>query len=190
VARLRGERVRLRDWRDEDLAPFAALNADPEVMRHFPRPLTREESDAVAARIRTGLAERGYGWWALEVPGLGFAGFVGVGPVPFEAPFNRLDDPVLEVGWRLARAAWGHGYATEGARLALAHAFDVLGAAQVVSFTTTLNLPSQLVMQRLGMRPDGDFDHPRLPEGHPQRRHLLYRLAAEGWRAQRASLPS
>jgi RimJ/RimL family protein N-acetyltransferase len=160
-------RLRLRPWRDADLAPFAALNADPEVMAHFPAPLTRAESDALAAR--------GWGLWAVEVPGgCAFAGYVGLAEPRFEASFTRC----LEIGWRLARAQWGRGYATEGARAALRFAFDELGRDEVVSFTTVANARSRAVMERLGMRrdPADDFDHPVIAVGHPLRRHVLYRV--------------
>jgi len=170
-------RLRLRPWRDADLAPFAALNADPKVMAHFPKPLDRRESDEAAARIRAGFAQRGYGWWAVEVPGeVAFAGFIGLSIPGFDAHFM----PCVEIGWRLAWAQWGKGYATEGARAALGFAFGTLGLREVVAFTTTTNLPSQAVMRRLGMHrsPADDFDHPNLPEGHRLRRHVLFRIAA------------
>jgi len=172
-------RLLLRPWRDADLEPFAALNADPEVMAHFPKTLDRAESDQVAARIRAGFEQRGFGWWAVEVPGQApFIGFIGLSVPSFAAHFM----PCVEIGWRLAREHWGKGYATEGARAALDFAFGKLGLREVLAFTTTTNLPSQAVMQRLGMRhsPDDDFDHPSLPAGHPLRRHVLYRISAPG----------
>jgi ribosomal-protein-alanine N-acetyltransferase len=178
---LRTDRLLLRPWRDEDLAPFAALNADPRVMEHFPAPLSAAESAASAARIRAHLEERGFGLWAVEVPGVtAFAGFVGLSVPRFEAPFT----PCVEVGWRLACAHWGHGYATEGARAAVAFGFERLGLAEVVSFTVPGNVRSRRVMERLGMArdPGGDFDHPLIPAGHPLRRHVLYRLRREAWR--------
>src|SRR4029450_5827080 len=123
VEELRTPRLLLRDWCDDDLDPFAALNAHPEVMRHFPAPLSRSQSDALAARIRTELAERGFGLWALESPGEApFLGFVGLATPGFEAPFT----PCVEVGWRLAWRFWGRGYATEAARAVLEHAFGGL----------------------------------------------------------------
>jgi RimJ/RimL family protein N-acetyltransferase len=174
---LRGARVALRPWVDADLEPFAAMNADAEVMRHFVAPLTRAESDALAERLRAVVESLGYGLWALDVPGLGFAGFVGLSPsVPFDVP--GFPAPVTEIGWRLARAAWGRGYATEAARLALDYAFGRLGAEAIVSFTATSNLRSQAVMQRLGLVQRGEFDHPRIAEGHPLRRHVLYAIDA------------
>jgi ribosomal-protein-alanine N-acetyltransferase len=167
-------RLRLRPWRESDLEPFAALNADPRVMEHFPSPLARGESDAVAGRIMEAMQSQGWGLWALEVVGgEPFIGFTGLAVPGFEAHFT----PCTEVGWRLARSAWGHGYATEAARAALAFGFGELGLAEIVSFTTAANTRSAAVMERLGMERDGEFDHPRLPEGSPVRRHVLYRIA-------------
>lgn len=175
VPTLTTDRLVLRPWRPTDRAPWAALNADPEVMALMPSLLTRAEADAFAARIEAELAERGWGLWAVEVPGhAGFVGFVGLHVPGFAAPFT----PCVEVGWRLARAAWGRGYATEGATAVLDHAWAVLGLDEVVSFTSEGNLRSRAVMERLGMTrdPADDFDHPNLPEGHRLRRHVLYRL--------------
>ncbi|HEX8796255.1 MAG TPA: GNAT family N-acetyltransferase [Polyangiaceae bacterium] len=174
---VRTQRLILRRWRDDDLAPYAALNADPRVMAHFPSVLSREESDAQAGRIRKHWDDQGFGLWAVEVAGgAPFIGFIGLQRVPFEAAFT----PAVEVGWRLAFDAWGHGYATEGARAALALGFGALGLREIVSMTVTSNERSWHVMEKLGMRRahGEDFDHPRLPEGHPLRRHILYRLAA------------
>ena len=174
---LRGPRVLLRPWLPSDLAPFAALNADPEVMEHLPGPITREESDATATRIEAHLATRGFTFWALEVPGeVAFAGFVGLVVPRFEAHFT----PCVEIGWRLARAHWGKGYALEGAKVALRAAFGALGQSEVVSLTVPGNARSRRVMDRLGMThtPADDFDHPRVPEGSPLRPHVLYRLNA------------
>ena len=147
-------------------------------MEHFPTVLSRKDSDALATRIDEHFAERGFGLWAVEIPGVApFAGFIGLSVPGFQARFM----PCVEIGWRLAAEHWGRGYATEGARAALAFGFDVLGLSEIVSFTTAGNLPSLRVMERLGMRrdPADDFDHPTLPEGHPLRRHVLYRLRAD-----------
>ena len=178
---LRSERLLLRRWRPEDRAPFAALNDDPAVMEHFPARLTPAESDAMVDRIETGFAAHGFGLWALEVTEPGdltgeFIGFTGLNVPGFEAHFT----PAVEVGWRLARRAWGHGYASEAARRALAVAFDDYHLGEVVSFTSTTNLRSQAVMRRIGMTrdPDGDFDHASLPPGHRLQRHVLYRIKA------------
>lgn len=168
------ERLRLRRWRDEDLAPFAALNADPRVVEYLHGPLSRAESDALAARIAAHFAARGFGVWAVEAPGLvPFAGFVGLFVPTFVAAFT----PCVEVAWRLDPVCWGRGYATEAARAALAFGFTALGLDEIVAFTVPANRRSRAVMQRIGMTHDAadDFDHPELPEGHPLRRHVLYR---------------
>jgi RimJ/RimL family protein N-acetyltransferase len=167
-------RLRMRQWREPDREPFAALNADPEVMRYFPAPLTRAQSDALAAREQAHIGERGWGLWAVEViDGAPFIGFVGLAEPNFSAHFT----PTVEVGWRLAQAHWGLGYATEAANAALDFAFGRLGLAEVVSFTAKVNTRSIRVMERLGMSHDAsdDFDHPSVAEG-PLRPHVLYRL--------------
>jgi len=170
-------RLVLRPWRESDLAAFAALNADPAVMEHFPSVLSREESDAMAGRIMARISEHGWGNWAVEVVGgEPFIGFTGLTVPAFEAHFT----PCVEVGWRLARSAWGNGYATEAARAALAFGFGELGLAQVVSFTALSNRRSMAVMERIGMRRDGEFDHPKLDAASPLRRHALYRIDAPG----------
>jgi RimJ/RimL family protein N-acetyltransferase len=171
---LRGERVVLRGWRESDLEPFAALNADPVVMEHFPSTITRARSDSIVLeRVLPMFAEHGFGWWAVDVPGVApFVGFVGLQEPSFDAWFT----PCVEVGWRLSREHWGHGYATEAARAALTHGFDVVGLDEIVSFTVPANVRSRAVMERLGMRYDGEFEHPRLAEGSPLRTHVLYRL--------------
>jgi ribosomal-protein-alanine N-acetyltransferase len=180
VPQLRTERLVLRRWYADDRAPFAAMNADPQVMEHFPATLTRAASDAVVDRIEARFAQHGYGMWAVEVVGTAeFIGFTGLNPVTFDAPFT----PAMEIGWRLARTAWGHGYATEAARAAVRFAFTDLDVAELVSFTATANLRSQAVMRRIDMTRDlaGDFDHPSVPEAHRVRRHVLYRLCRDRW---------
>lgn len=179
----RTPRLLLRHWRASDRDALAALNADPEVMAHFPATLDRAASDATADRIAAHFAARGFGLWAVEVQGgAPFIGFAGLMVPRFEAHFT----PAVEIGWRFARAAWGHGYATEAAREALRLGFTKLGLASIVSFTVPGNLRSRRVMERLGMShdPADDFDHPSLPEGSPLRRHVLYRLSAERWAQQ------
>ena len=165
----------MRGWVDADRAPFAALNVDPEVMEHFPSTLSRVESDHLVDLIQDGLVTRGWGLWAIELLATAtFIGFVGLNAVPFEAEFT----PAVEVGWRLGRAHWGHGYATEAARAALDFGFQHAGLDEIVSFTNVGNLRSQRVMQRIGMTrdPAGDFEHPAVPAGHPIRPHVLYRI--------------
>jgi RimJ/RimL family protein N-acetyltransferase len=157
VSTIHTPRLHLRHWRDTDLQPFAAMNADPRVMDFISRPLDRGESDARAAQIRDHFAHHEFG---LSVP-------------QFEAHFT----PCVEIGWRLAYAHWGHGYATEAARAVLEFGFRRLGLEEIVSFTVPANKRSRAVMERIGMTrsPSDDFDHPILPENHPLRRHVLYR---------------
>jgi RimJ/RimL family protein N-acetyltransferase len=169
------ERLILRRWREDDRLPFAAMNADPDVMRHFPSVMTKEQSDALVDRIEQGFDEHGYGLWALEVRDSGeFIGFTGLILQTFEAHFT----PAVEIGWRLARPAWGHGYAIEAARKALAYGFGEAGLDEIVSMTTVGNERSRSVMERLGMTrdPADDFEHVRIPEGSPIRPHVLYRI--------------
>lgn len=167
---LRSARLILRPWRDEDREPFAALNADPRVMEYFPALLTREESDGAVQRIRDHFDREGFGLWALEIPGVApFIGFTGLVRPGFM--------PGVEIGWRLAHAYWGTGYATEAARVAAAFGFDTLGLDEILAMVVPANLRSQRVMAKLGMVRDraADFDHPRIPDG-PARRHWLFRL--------------
>lgn len=171
---LRTDRLLMRRWRDEDRAPFAAMNADPEVMRYFPQPLDRAASDAFVNRIEARFEEQGFGLWALEVPGPGaFIGYTGLNPMPDGVPGAGG----MEVGWRLAREAWHRGYATEAARAAVAVAFGGAGLTELWSMTAVLNVPSQAVMRRVGMREEARFDHPGIEAGHPLRAHVAYRLA-------------
>jgi RimJ/RimL family protein N-acetyltransferase len=182
---LRTDRLVVRPWRDEDRTPWAAMNADPEVMRYLGPPLDRAAADAMLDRLADAIARQGWGLWAVEVVAgdgpEGFVGFTGLSRPRFDAAFT----PCVEVGWRLARAAWGNGYATEAAGAALGYAFDVLGLDEVVSFTTVANARSRAVMERLGMTrdPADDFDHPNLAADDPLRPHALYRLTADEWRA-------
>jgi len=175
---IRTERLLLRRWRPEDLAPFADLNADPVVMEFFPSSLTPAESDGFAARVDAEFDERGYGLFAVEVVGgEGFVGFVGLHAFTLEEPSPMPFAPGVEIGWRLARSAWGRGYASEAARSCLAFGFEEIGLDEIVSFTSVVNERSQQVMRRIGMQRDAadDFDHPRVPESSPLRPHVLYR---------------
>jgi RimJ/RimL family protein N-acetyltransferase len=168
-------RIRLRRWRDEDREAFAAMNSDARVMEFFRSSLSRAESAAMVDCIQKDFSERGFGLWAIEVPAVApFIGFAGFAVAGFNAHFT----PCVEVGWRLAFEHWGHGYATEAAQLALGYGFGTLALSEVVSFTSATNHRSRAVMERLGMRrdPAEDFDYPSFPEGHPLRRHVLYRL--------------
>ena len=163
------ERLLLRHWRDADREPFAELNADPEVMAHFPAPLTRAESDAMIDRHQAMLDAGDPGVLAVEVLQTGaFIGFVGLAIPRFEASFT----PCVEIGWRLARSAWGHGYATEAARAVLARGLAEHG--EIVAFTAVSNLRSRSVMDRIGMTCVEEFDHPNVAAEHPLRRHVLY----------------
>lgn len=175
------ERLRLRRWREADREPFAALNADPEVMRYFAEPLSRAASDASIDGWQRQFEERGWSNWAAELRATGeLLGFVGLSVPRRTLPFS----PCVEIGWRLARGHWGRGYATEGARAALQVGFERLGLPEIVSFTTLSNRPSRAVMERIGLRDTGrDFEHPGLPPGHPLRLHCLYQVTAEEWRA-------
>jgi ribosomal-protein-alanine N-acetyltransferase len=169
------ERLLLRDWRDADLAPFVAMNADPVVMEFFPETYSEERTGRFVVRIREQWTELGYGLWAVERKDTErFIGYVGLWPATFPAHFT----PAVEVGWRLAADQWGHGYATEGAQAALDYGFNTVGLKEIVSFTSAINVRSWRVMERLGMHRDvsGDFEHPNLPEGHPVRPHVLYRI--------------
>lgn len=172
---LETDRLILRPWRDEDLAPYAAMNADPEVMRFYPEPYPYGRSLENLQRNRADLEARGWGWWALELKGEApFIGFVGLAPVPAFQPFA----PAVETGWRLLRPYWGRGLAPEGAREALRVAFGELGLEEVVAFTAVVNGPSRRVMEKLGMirDPRDDFHHPRLAADHPLGPHVLYRI--------------
>ena len=177
---LQGPRVRLRQWEERDLEPFGELNADPVAMEYFPSTFTRAQSDEMVARLRTTIDEHGFGFWCLEIDGA-CAGFTGLVVPNFEAPFM----PAIEIGWRMLPRYWGRGLATEAARLALDHGFNVLQASEIVAYTAVANARSRAVMERLGMHHDAgdDFDHPRLAVGHALRRQVLYRLRRSSWRA-------
>ncbi len=177
---LKTPRLILRPWQPEDFKPFAAMNADPKVMEFFPATLAQEESDVLARKLQEQLEERGWGFWAVAVPGTAdFIGFIGISPVPFTAPFT----PTVEIAWRLSPQYWGQGYATEGAKAALQYGFEILKLEEIVAFTTVSNTKSRAVMRRLGMthNPQDDFEHPKLTEGHPLRHHVLYRFSAKQW---------
>jgi RimJ/RimL family protein N-acetyltransferase len=162
-------RLRLRRWSEADRSPFAAINADPRVMEFMPKCLSREESDAFADRIETHFDKHGFGLYAAELlESREFIGFVGLSVPGFISG--------VEIGWRLRADCWGRGLATEGARAVATYAFETLGMRELISFTVPANLRSRRVMEKIGMVQDRDFDHPNLPEGHPLRRHVLYKL--------------
>jgi RimJ/RimL family protein N-acetyltransferase len=167
-------RLLLRGWKAEDRAPFAAMNADPKVMRYFPSPLAESETNSMLERNAAHFEQYGFGLWAVELSLTGeFIGFIGLSVPRFEAPFT----PCVEIGWRLAAHHWNKGLATEGAGAVLRHGFESLRMDEIVSFTTVDNLPSRRVMEKIGMNrdPKDDFDHPRLPISHELRRHVLCR---------------
>jgi RimJ/RimL family protein N-acetyltransferase len=180
------DRLLLRRWVQSDRLPFARLNADAQVMEHFPSVLTRDECDAMVARIESHFEQHGFGLWAVEVRDqIPFIGFVGLSIPSFAAHFT----PCVEVGWRLAVESWGRGYATEAARAALAFGFGPLGLAEIVSFTVPENDRSRRVMERLGMthNPADDFEHPSLPG---RRRHVLYRVSTNSYSTFATFAPS
>lgn len=184
---LETERLLLRAWQDEDMDPFAELCADPEVMRYFPEPLTREKSEAMVSRCRSKQEKQGFCMAPVEVKLSGeFLGFAGLNRPDYGKPLPF--DPCVEIGWRLKRSAWGKGYASEAARAWLRFGFETIGLEEIVAFTIPANIPSQKVMERIGMTRDpvGDFLHPALPEDHPVAPHVLYRLSKEDW--QRPSI--
>jgi RimJ/RimL family protein N-acetyltransferase len=184
---LRTERLILRRWRDADREAFAAMNADPAVVEHLQGPMSRERSDDFIDRIEAHWDASGWGLWAVEVAdGAPFIGYVGLWPADYVT-----GQPMVEVGWRLARAHWGHGYATEAARAALHFGFETVALNEIVSFTVPQNERSRRVMERIGLRrdPAGDFDHPRVDAAlYPQLvRHVFYRLKGADWREAEAS---
>lgn len=175
-------RLVLRQWLAADRKPFAALNGDPRVTQYL-LPLTAAESDALADRLAAGIDEHGWGFWAVEAPGVApFIGFVGIKPLAPALPFS----PGVEIGWRLAQPYWGRGYASEAAEAALRVGFEQVGLPLIVAFTAVGNQRSRAVMDRLGMRADPDFfDHPAVPKESPLRAHVLYRMSRDGWIRQR-----
>jgi 3-dehydroquinate dehydratase/shikimate dehydrogenase len=171
------ERLILRPWKDEDLIPYAVMNADPRVREFFPSILTGEQSDAEVRHFRATYDRDGFCMFAAELKATGqFAGFVGLQTMNFVAPF--VAQPAVEIGWRLSRVHWGKGLATEGARGVIQYAFGTLKLRQLVAITVPANLRSRRVMEKIGMKhhPELDFDHPRIAEGHPLRAHVLYAL--------------
>jgi len=172
---IESDRLLLRSWEERDREPFARLNADPRVMEFFPACLSAVESESLVDRIEEHFREHGFTMWAAELrEQRQFIGFVGLAVPNFKAHFT----PCVEIGWRLAAAYWGRGLATEGARAVVQNAFESLNLDALVAYTVPANLRSRRVMEKIGMThdPRDDFDHPNLPEGHPLRRHVLYRL--------------
>jgi RimJ/RimL family protein N-acetyltransferase len=171
---MRTDRLVMRRWLDSDREPFATLNADPQTMVFFPATLDRQASDRLVDLIEERFDQQGYGLWALEIADTGqFIGFTGLNPMPDEVPGAGG----VEVGWRLDRHAWHHGYATEAARAALEVAFGGVGLEEIWSITAVLNEPSQAVMRRLALTEVARFDHPNVPAGHPVQPHVAYHRA-------------
>ena len=185
---LESPRLILRPWREQDRPGFAAMNADPGVMTHFPAPLSRDESDGFMDRIGAHFDRLGWGFWAVERRDTGeLAGLCGLAQIPWETlPWDERRHPVVEIGWRFGSAHQRQGFAEEAARAALSEGFGPLGMEEIIAFTIPDNLRSWGLMERLGMRREGHFEHPRLPEGHKMRRHLLYNLTRRDWQRSAA----
>jgi len=181
MIKFRTERLLPREWQDSDYPTFARINADTDVMRYFPAPLSEAESNANADVISTLIRGRGWGFWAVEIPEIAsFIGFVGLHIPTTKLPFS----PCVEIGWRLDKRFWGNGYATEAASFALKYGFTELDLNEIVSFTSKQNKPSQAVMKKLGMILDDEpFEHPSVPVPNPLREHVLYRISQKDWRA-------
>ena len=180
---IKTKRLILRSWRESDLEPFAQMNADPKVMEYFPSVMSREESDQLARMLAIKIEKTGYGFLAVSVPNVSeFIGFLGLNSID-KTTWPVHFSPAIEIGWRLAAPYWGKGYATEGAIACLKYAFEALGLHEIVSFTAEQNMPSRAVMSKIGMHydPKGDFDHPKLPNGHRLKKCVLYRLSLAEW---------
>jgi RimJ/RimL family protein N-acetyltransferase len=174
------KRLILREWKDSDFEPFAALNADPEVMEFFPKTMTHDETAAMIQRTKARYAEDGFCLWATEEKETAdFIGFIGLARPNFEAKFT----PCVEIGWRLARRFWGKGYAPEGALAVLQDGFENHGLDEIVSFTAEINLKSIRVMEKISMWRDqeNDFMHPNVADGHRLKPHVLYRMTRKDW---------
>ncbi|ACB49977.1 putative acetyltransferase [Crocosphaera subtropica ATCC 51142] len=166
-------RLKLREWKEEDKEPFFKLNSDPRVMEFMPKLLSKEESDNFVERIKTHFQTYQYGLFAVElIENQNFIGFIGLSIPKFDAFFT----PCVEIGWRLAYDYWGKGYASEGAKASLNYGFQELSLSEIVSFTFHDNVRSRQVMERIGMKYMGEFNHPALPKGHPLEKHVLYKI--------------
>ena len=179
---LKTDRLILRPWRGADRAPFAEFNADPKVMEFYTKILSRKESDELIEKFQREFDERGYGFWALEAPGIAdFIGYVGLNYWQLNRPFA----PCIDIGWRLGSPYWGNGYAFEGAVAALRYGFEILGFSEIVAMATVGNIRSRRLMERLQMQsnPAENFEHPKLPKGHPLSWRVLYRLSSSVFRA-------
>jgi len=177
------QRLRLRQWRDSDKKPFALMNADQEVMRHFPSIRTQNQSNELVDRLFKLIDKMGYGFWAAERKDSDeFIGFIGINYVDSGLPFA----PCVEIGWRLAKAHWGQGFATEGALASLDYGFIQADVGKIVSMTTLTNTPSENVMKKIGMHKCSEnFNHPEVPPGHLLSEHVLYELTKSQWLVQK-----
>ena len=182
ITEIETKRLVLRQWQEQDFAVFAQLNSDPNVMEFFPAPLSQEQSDSLARRCETLIAQRGWGFWAVELKAKKeFIGFLGLHKPKSNLPFS----PCVEIGWRLLEKHWGQGFATEGGHAALAFAFDELDLDEVVSYTTAVNKRSRAVMERLSFYDTKqNFEHPELPKGHALSEHVLYKISKSQWLAK------
>lgn len=180
IDELSTNRLLLRQWREQDLLFFAALNVDPEIMKFFPAPLNREESNALAEKCKSIISAKGWGPWAVEIKSSGeFIGFVGLNVPSPNLPFS----PCVEIAWRLHKNFWGKGYAAEAASKCLSYAFDIFKLNEIVSFTTVSNSRSRSVMERLGFsNTHQNFEHPDLPKDHALSEHVLYKISKENWK--------
>lgn len=169
----KSDRLGFRNWEEGDLTPFAEMNADPEVMTFFPNCLTRDQTAEMIARLKTGYAENGYTFFAVdELESQDFIGFIGLIQPNFEAFFT----PCVEIGWRLKKSVWNKGYATEGANACLTYGFKTFGFSEIIAITAVVNKKSERIMQKVGMTYIGIFEHPQLALGHELRSHLVYKI--------------
>jgi RimJ/RimL family protein N-acetyltransferase len=186
IIELKTERLLLRQWRSEDMPGFAELNADPEVMEFYPQLLSPQTSNAGAEKFKSLISKNGWGFWAVEsTPERSFIGLVGLHRPTYDLPFG----PCVEIGWRLARAYWGKGYATEAARVCLEFAFDSLKLSEVYAFTSVPNMKSRAVMERLDMvNMQANFDHPMMPHDSPLREHVVYKIEKQHWQFKQSTV--
>ena len=180
---LRTKRLILRQWKQDDYPLFYRINADPQIMKFYPRTLAEDESNKMADKLRDLISLRGWGLWAIEtIEGNEFIGFVGLHEPAYDLPVT----PCVEIGWRLNKKYWGYGYATEAAEASLKYAFEELGLSEVYSFASLQNTKSCAVMQRLNMFDTGNnFEHPNMPVGHELREHVLYKITKQQWKQSR-----
>jgi len=183
IIELKTKRLLLRQWKSEDFKPFARISADPDVMKFYPNTLNESESNAMVEKIQNLIAEKGWGFWAIEnLADNNFMGFVGLHIPHYELPVS----PCIEIGWRLAKQYWGKGFATEAGMASLDFAFEQLNVDEVYSFASTTNKKSQAVMTRLNMiDTKSNFNHPMIPDGNPLKEHVLYVIDKHKWAKHR-----